>query len=131
MWGHTFPEGSWPYFDPPGVLKCAFLSRACKVQGYLLRGEGNNYQTCLHPNGWLAFGNLREPTKNQGVPSGVSTFWKWMLNGPSGIRFHENGRLRGCRLSKDVNEFKKDQWIEIDREGNVVNVVAKEENSKK
>jgi hypothetical protein len=129
--GHTFPEGSWPYFDPPGVLKCVFLSRDYKVQGYLLRGEGHNYQTCFHPNGWLAFGNLREPTKIQGVPCGVSTFWKWMLKGPSGIRFHDNGRLRGCRLSKDVNEFKKDQWIEIDREGNVVNVVAKEENSKK
>ena len=113
--GHVFPEDSWPYFDPPGVLKCVFLAHDYKVQGYPLRGEGHNYQTCFHPNGWLAFGNLSEPTEIQGVPCGISTFWKWILKGPSGISFHDNGRLKGCRLSKDVNQFRKDQWIEIDR----------------
>ena len=49
--GHMFPKGSWPYFDPPGVLKCVFLEHDYEVQGYLLRGEGINYQTCFHTNG--------------------------------------------------------------------------------
>ncbi|MBT8073068.1 MAG: hypothetical protein HKP21_05100 [Xanthomonadales bacterium] len=128
--GHVFPQGSWPYFDPPGVLKCVFLARDFEVQGYLLRGKGHDFQTCFHPNGWLAFGNLREPLVIQGVPCGASTFWKWLLKGPSGIQFHDNGRLKGCRLSRDVNNLKKDQWIKIDREGNVVNVVLPEESEK-
>lgn len=124
--GHTFPEGSWPYFDPPGVLKCVFLAHDYKVQGYLLRGEGHNYQTCFHPSGWLEFGNLKEPTVIQGVPCGISSFRVWMSKGPSGIKFHDNGRLKGCRLSEDIHSFKKDKWVEIDREGNVVNVVLQD-----
>ena len=84
--GHLLPEGSWPYFDPPGVLKCVFLNSDFEIQEYLLRGEGHNYQTCFHPN----------------------------------------GRLKGCRMSRGVNLFEKYQWIEIGREGNVVNVEFKE-----
>ena len=33
--GHLFPAGSWPYFDPPGTLKCVFLKHDFEVQGYL------------------------------------------------------------------------------------------------
>ena len=121
--GHKFPAGSWPYFDPPGILKCIFLAHDYEVQGYLLRGEGHNYQTCFHPNGWLRFGNLKEPTAIQGVPCGKSNFRLWMLKGASGVQFHDNGRLKGCRLSENIHSFKKYEWIEVDREGNVVNVV--------
>ena len=120
--GHAFPAESWPYFDPPGVLKCVFLAHDHEVQGYLLRGKGNDFQTCFHPNGWLRFGNLAEATVIQGVPCEKSTFGMWVLKGPSGVTFHDNGRLKGCRLSRDVNEFKKHRWIEIDRDGNVVNL---------
>ena len=125
--GHMFPKGSWPYFDPPGVLKCVFLEYDFEVQGYLLRGERTNYQTCFHPNGWLRFGNLKEPTVIQGVPCEKSTREIWLSKGPSGIYLHDNGRLKGCRLSRDVHSFKKHKWIEIDREGNVVNVVSEED----
>ena len=128
--GHMFPKGSWPYFDPPGVLKCVFLEHDYEVQGYLLRGEGINYQTCFHPNGWLRFGNLKEPTTIQGVPCEKSTREIWLTKGPSGIYFHDNGRLKGCRLSQDVHSFKKHKWIDIDREGNVVNVVFEKDNGK-
>lgn len=125
--GHTFPEGSWPYFDPPGVLKCVFLKHDYEVQGYLLRGEGHHYQTCFHPNGWLRFGNLKEPAVIQGVPCEKSTPGIWVSRGPSGVYFHDNGRLKGCRLSKGVHSFKKHKWIEIDRDGSVVNVVFDED----
>ncbi len=121
--GHLFPAGSWPYFDPPGILKCVFLERDHEVQGYLLRGEGHNYQTCFHPNGWLSFGNLKAATVVQGVPCEKSTRKLWLTKGPSGIYFHDNGRLKGCRLSRDIHSFKQHKWIEIDRDGNVVNVV--------
>lgn len=119
---HTFPKGSWPYFDPPGVLKCVFLKHDYEVQGYLLRGESHHYQTCFHPNGWLSFGNLKEPTVIQGVPCEKSTPGIWVSKGPSGIYFHDNGRLKGCRLSRDVHSLEKHKWVDIDREGNVVNV---------
>jgi hypothetical protein len=125
--GHEFPAGSWPYFDPPGVLKCVFLAHDHEVQGYLLRGDGNDYQTCFHPNGWLRFGNLRDATVIQGVPCGKSTFWTWILKGPSGVYFHDNGRLKACRLSRDVNQLRKHQRIEIDREGNIVNLKRRAE----
>ena len=125
--GHMFPEGSWPYFDPPGTLKCVFLDHDHEVQGYLLRGESHHYQTCFHPNGWLSFGNLKEPTVVQGVPCEKSTRKLWLTKGPSGIYFHDNGRLKGCRLSRDVHSLKKHKWIEIDREGNVVNVILEDE----
>lgn len=128
--GHMFPEGSWPYFDPPGTLKCVFLEHDYEVQGYLLRGEGHHYQTCFHPNGWLKFGNLKEPTVIQGVPCEKSTPKTWLSYGPSGIKFHDNGRLEGCRLSRDIHSFKKHKWIEIDRDGNVVNVIYEEEDKK-
>lgn len=121
--GHAFPAGSWPYFDPPGVLDCVFLAHDYTVQGYLLRGESHHYQTCFHPNGWLKFGNLKDPTDIQGVPCQKSTPGIWLSKGPSGIYFHDNGRLKGCRLSRDVHSFKKDKWIDIDREGKVVNLV--------
>lgn len=124
--GHMFPKGSWPYFDPPGVLKCVFLEYDYEVQGYLLRGERTNYQTCFYPNGWLRFGNLKEATVIQGVPCEKSTFEIWTLIGPSGVKFHDNGRLKGCLLSEDINSFKKHKLIEIDRDGNVVNVVFNE-----
>ena len=129
--GHKFPAGSWPYFDPPGTLKCVFLARDYEVQGYLLRGEGHNYQTCFHPNGWLRFGNLKEPTVIQGVPCRKSTFMVSMLKGASGVQFHANGRLKGCRLSEDIHSFKKDKWIEVDPEGNVVNVESADDVDKR
>ena len=125
--GHLFPAGSWPYFDPPGTLKCVFLKHDFEVQGYLLRGESHYYQTCFHPNGWLRFGNLKEATVIQGVPCEKSTRKIWLSKGPSGVYFHDNGRLKGCRLSRDIHSFKQHKWIEIDREGNVVNVVFDED----
>lgn len=79
--GHMFPEGSWPYFDPPGTLKCVLLEHDHEVQGHLLRGESHHYQTCLHPNGWLRFGNLSEPTVIQGVPCEKSTRKIWLSKG--------------------------------------------------
>lgn len=51
------------------------------------------------------------------------------LKRPSGIYFHDNGRLKGCRLSRDIHSFKKHKWIEIDREGNVVNLVEEDDES--
>ena len=125
--GHMFPKGSWPYFDPPGTLNCVFLEHDYEVQGYLLRGESHHYQTCFHTNGWLRFGNLKEPTVIQGVPCEKSTRKIWLSIGPSGIYFHDNGRLKGCRLSRDIHSFKKHKWIEIDRDGNVVNVVYEDD----
>lgn len=129
--GHKFPKGSWPYFDPPGVLKCVFLEHDYKVQGYLLRGERTHYQTCFHPNGWLSFGNLKEATVIQGVPCEKSTVDIWLRKGPSGVNFHDNGRLKSCRLSEDINEFKKHKLIKIDRDGNVINVVFDENEDSK
>jgi hypothetical protein len=128
--GHLFPAGSWPYFDPPGTLKCVFLEHDYEVQGYLLRGKSHYYQTCFHPNGWLSFGNLKQATLIQGVPCEKSTRKIWLTKGPSGVYFHDNGRLKGCRLSRDINTFKQHKWIEIDREGNVVNVVFDEEDGR-
>jgi len=94
------------------------------------RGERTKYQACFHPNGWLRFGNLKEPTIIQGVPCEKSTRKIWLTKGPSGIYFHDNGRLKGCRLSRDVQSFKKHKRIEIDREGNVVNVIFEEDEGK-
>lgn len=46
-----------------------------------------------------------------------------MLKGASGVQFHDNGRLKGCRLSENIHLFKKYEWIEVDRKGNVEYVV--------
>lgn len=121
--GNQFPSGSWLFFDPPGVLRCVFLAHDYEVQGYVLRGKGHDYQTCFHPNGRLSFGSLKEPTVIQGVSCEKGTFMTWLLKGKAGVKFHDNGRLKGCLLSEDVHLFKEGQWIDVGREGDVLNVV--------
>ena len=121
--GNRFPSGSWLFFDPPGVLRCVFLAHDYEVQGYVLRGKGHDYQTCFHPNGRLSFGNLKEPTVIQGIPCEKGTFMTWLFKGKACVKFHDNGRLKGCLLSEDVNLFKEGQWIDVGREGDVLNAV--------
>ena len=59
----------------------------------------------------------------QGIPCARATFWG-ELTGGGGTRFDESGRLRRCRIARDVTiqgvPFEQGDQIRLDENGNLV-----------
>lgn len=119
------PAGSRVYLDAEGSPKTVFLGADTRIDGHLCRdGHGHDYMTTFHPDGRLAFCNLREDEVIQGVPCSRSSFWIWVTHrGGAGTSFHVDGKLAECLLSADATlggvTCAKGSRIRLDRDGRV------------
>jgi hypothetical protein len=95
--GQILPAKTVAYFNPEGSVTNCFLSRDTLIQGHLVRGWGTNFETGFYPDGRLRLGWLAQEEEIQDVPCAPFRFWT-----NAGVSFHDNGKLKSCRLAKDA-----------------------------
>jgi hypothetical protein len=102
------PAGSWINLTRDGKPDFLFLVRDTNILGYSCRG-GNRLlgptegaTTGFYPSGKLKYCWLTADREVQGVPCAGSS----MFSGKSEVDFHEDGRLKGCKLAKDYGSLK-------------------------
>lgn len=95
------PKASMIHLTPAGKPLFVFLGRDSIVRGMTCRGGGHSYMTAMYPSGKLRVCWLAGDQEVAGVPCGGASFFTDVFGGGAGTVFHENGRLKTCRLSKD------------------------------
>lgn len=122
--GAELPSGSWVSLRSDGALEYVFLPGDTRIQGHLCRGQGHDFMTTFHPGGALELCWLAEAEQIQGVPCGRATFIADVFGGGAGTYFHENGKLAGCKLSRDATlegrPFRRGDHVRIDPNGKLV-----------
>ncbi len=122
--GQPLAAGTMVHFDEQGFVDWCFLQENTRIQGHFCRGEGHGFQTGFHPNGQIELAWLVEEEEIDGVPCAKFSFFSDVLGGPSGVHFHENGRLKSCKLSRqftiEERTFEKGDRVQFDSEGRLV-----------
>ena len=110
--GHAFPAATRLFFDNEGRLAHAWLSADVVVDGRPCRGRWK-IDTAFHPNGRVRAFFPREPYEIDGVLCTASLF--------NPIYLHPDGRLKQCKLARDVTldgrTFRKEERLVLDEAG--------------
>jgi hypothetical protein len=108
----TVPAGSMIALRPDGKADYAqmasdsdVLGMKCMGAGWLGVAEGS--VVGFYPNGKVKVCFLAEPQTVQGVPCSRGGFWATLSGGDPGVYFHENGKLKQCRLAEDYAGLRK------------------------
>ncbi len=119
------PEGSIFHFRSNDTVYC-FLPQDMEVQGIFCRGGGHDWHTGFYMNGQLALIWPARDQEIQGWPCRAASFWTEAFRGIWGsarVRFHENGRLKRCKLAEDISIgercFNKGDIVRFDCEGRI------------
>jgi hypothetical protein len=127
--GRSLPAGSRIALDADGRLDFAFLPATTEIDGHECRGGGHDFMTGFHPGGALRLCWLAADEEIQGVPCARSTIpgeiWRGLFGlEKAGVSFHADGKLAGCRLSRDFTHdgrvHEKGSRIDLDAEGKEV-----------
>jgi len=109
---HAFPAATRLFFDREGRLAHAWLSADAVIDGRPCRGRWK-IDTAFHPNGRVRAFFPREPYEIDGVLCTASLFHP--------IYLHPDGRLRQCKLARDVTldgrAFRKGERLVLDEAG--------------
>jgi hypothetical protein len=114
--GITLPANTTVYFHPDSTIKHFFLDGPALVNGYLLKGSGNNWMHTVHTNGSLKLIWLEKDEVINGIPCRAATFWRDVFGG-AGTHLHSDGKVARCRLAGDLSidgkNFKKGEELKI------------------
>lgn len=123
--GVALPKGTSVTFNANGTHRVVFLPRTFTIDGHACRGSADNFMTELFPDGRLRTCWMPDDAVIQSIPCAAFSMWSDVVRrNPSGVRFHQNGMLASCRLSKDVmlngSKLKKSDRIQLDGTGHLV-----------
>lgn len=123
--GQIIPAGSGVTLTKEGILNYCSLPKDTYIQGHLCKGEGpTSWQTCFYPNGKLKLIWLGQDEVIQGIPCKEASFMADVFGGGAGVSFHENGKLKRCKLPKSVTvegySFKKGDHVNFGQDGDVI-----------
>jgi hypothetical protein len=105
------------YLRTDGAPDFVFLSRDAGLVGLTCRGGGHSYMTVFYPSGKLKVCWLAGDQEVQGVPCMGASFIADVFGGGAGAYFHENGKLRTCKLSKEFGELRRGQHVVLSQTG--------------
>jgi hypothetical protein len=122
--GAVLPARTIVVFAPNGSCAQVFLPETTMVEGHACRGGGHSYMTGFHPNGRLKLCWLDSEETIQGVPCARASFLGELFHrSPSGVELAADGRLVGCRASRDFSvngsTYVKGERVGLDRSGRV------------
>ena len=94
--GQPFPEGTRLAFTETGDLWRCYLSKDSEIHGYLCKGDKDGFRTLFYSVDklkriWLARDEIID-----NVPCARYDYFS-----RNDVTFHENGRLKSCKLSDD------------------------------
>jgi len=114
----TVPEGSIIVLRSDGKPHYVFLSRDAQIAGYRgmgggWLGPGEGAMTAFYPSGKLKSIYLVGNQTVQGVPcrGGQWGIFTDPIGGGNATVFYEDGKLRGCKLTKDFNGVERGHRI--------------------
>lgn len=124
-----FPKGTGVHFTPEGTLNWVFLPEDMEIQGLYCLGGGHSFMTGFYPNGRLKTVWLGKNEIIQGIPCSkfrfLSEIFYWYHGKGGSTRFHENGQLKQCELSKayeiEGQYFRKGDLVKFDIFGKLLN----------
>jgi hypothetical protein len=111
--GVELPAGTTVFFKENGDFDYCWLSRPTVIQGFECKGHGHSTMTGFYASGKLRYFWPPEDLEVDGVPCKATGF--------ASVVLHENGRLRGCRLSRSTTiqgrEFSDGDDVALDKDG--------------
>ena len=117
----TAPRKSWIHLTRNGAAQFIFLAHDAQIDGYACRGGGHDYSTALYPDGKLKTCWLAADSMVNGIPCMRAGFVADVFGGGVETDFHENGHLKGCKLSRDATigdrTFHRGDHIRLDETG--------------
>ena len=117
----SVPTGSEIFLTAEGHPRFVFLGHDVRLNGRLCRGGKRAYSTAFYPEGKLKTVWLAEDSVVDGVPCMRAGFVADVFGGGGETDFHENGRLKGCKLSRDLtlegHTFRSGEHIRLDSNG--------------
>jgi hypothetical protein len=119
--GQPFPEGTRLAFRENGDLWRCYLSKDAEIHGYLCKGKEDGFRTLFY--------SVNKPKRiwlvNDEIIDNVPCA-KYEYLSRNDVTFHENGRLKSCKLSEDFiaeeKTFKKGDKIEFNEDGDLVTI---------
>lgn len=100
--GNALAKGSWIRLTPEGILDGAWLLRDAELQGLPCKGTGyKGWAVRFHPDGRLSLCYLSRAATIDSIPCKRGAFIT-ELSGSTHVLLHHNGRLRSCRVARDV-----------------------------
>jgi len=101
----TVPQESWINLTHDGHPDYVFLAHDAHVADYFCKGGGflgprEGAMTALYPSGKLKTCWLAADTVVDGLPCVHASIRADAFGGGSGTYFHENGRLKSCKLAR-------------------------------
>jgi hypothetical protein len=120
--GAALPAQTTVALEANGRIAYVFLPGTIVIEGHSCRGHGHDVMTQFHPGGRLKLCWLEHDEVIQGLPCAKTTFLGEMFGGPpSGVAFAADGRLSGCRISRDVvsngRTFRRGSRVGLDPSG--------------
>jgi hypothetical protein len=120
----VIPENSMILLSREGAPRFVFLSRETNLNGYPCRGgPAHDYNVALYPGGELKTCWLAEDHVVDDVPCMRAGFFADVFGGGVETDLHPNGRLQGCKVSRDFTyqgrAFRRGDHIRLDSEGKV------------
>ncbi len=124
----AIPKGSWINLRHDGRPDFVFLEHDTWIGGYLCKGGGllgptEGAMTVLYPDGKLRICWLAKDTVIEGVPCAHASMVADAFGGGSGTEFHENGRLKACKLSRNFavgdHVFRQGDHIRLKENGDI------------
>jgi hypothetical protein len=117
----TAPRKSWIHLTRNGAPQFIFLAHDAQIDCYACRGGGHDYSTALYPDGKLKTCWLAADSMVNGIPCMRAGFVADVFGGGVETDFHENGHLKGCKLSRDATigdrTFHRGDHIRLDETG--------------
>jgi hypothetical protein len=118
----AIPAGSQIYIEHNGVPRFVFLAHDAVVKGYPCRGGESAWSTALYPDGRLKTFWLAEDSLVDNIPCLRASFLADVFGGGVEVDLHPNGRLKYCKLSRDVTlsgqTLRRGDHIRLDTDGN-------------
>lgn len=120
--GNLIPAGSGIALDRNGIISRCSLPRDTYIQGHFCKGEGpTSWHTCFYPDGKLSLIWLAKDEVIQGIPCKEASFMSDVFGGGAGVSFHQNGKLKRCKLSGGVTiggkSYEKGEHLNFDSTG--------------
>jgi hypothetical protein len=113
--GVELPAGTTVFFKEDGQFDYCWLSQPTVIQGFECKGHGHSTMTGFYPSGKLGYFWPPEDLEVDGVPCKATGF--------ASVVLHENGKLRGCRLSRTATiqgrTFQEGDDVAFDESGNL------------